>query len=200
MPKQYIQAYMTTDSNALTVLSKVGHLSHHHLKQCGMSDKRIKSFIKQGVIQKVTYRNIESKQLETCYKFTQEGKEFFNLREEKEHSFYQSVSAQHDMAIAEKYFSLNEYQRSTWLTESEIRNEFKEYVQELHDRGDFERAKELENMYANRQLSAVDAVYETEQGVRIAYEVITNSYGQEELRAKEEFVEIMKLVYRPERI
>lgn len=191
---------MATDARALVAVSKVGHISSKQLNLCGMSDKRIRNFEKQGLFEKVSYRNGKSKQLEHCYKLTSAGQKFYDLREVKEHSYYQSVSPQHDIAIADKYFSLQEYEQKSWMTEGEIRNAFYKYIEELRERGEDLRAQELVNAYNSRKLSAVDAVYETEQGVRIAYEVVTNSYGQTEIQAKEDFADIMKLRFEPQRI
>lgn len=200
MPKkQYIKTYMTTDATALSAISKVGHITSEQLNECGMSDKRIRNFVKQGYLEKVSYRN-QSKQLDHCYKLTEAGRDFYDHRDGREHSYYQSVSPQHDITIADKYFSLGEHERSTWMTESEIRSEFLAHIEDLRNQGDVARADQLEDAYKSRDISAVDAVYETEEGIRIGYEVATNSYGHAELQAKAEFVQVMKLKYEPQRI
>ena len=200
MPKkQHIKTYMATDAQALAAISKVGHVTSDHLNDCGMSDKRIRNFVKQGYFEKVPYRNA-SGQIDHCYKLTEAGHDFYDLRDGREHSYYQSSSPTHDIAVANKYFSLTDQERSTWMTESDIRKEFFAYIENLREQKKYERADELEQSYKDRQISAVDAVYENEQGIRIGYEVVTGSYGQAELRAKSEFVTIMKLKYEPQRI
>lgn len=200
MAKQYIKTFMATDFKVFDAWSKVGFLTKDHIKDCGVADRRLNNYQRQGLVEKVQYRNPHNKQLEYCYKLTSAGKDFYTLRHEQEHHYYQAQSPQHDLAMADKYFSLSDHERSTWRTETEVRNEFKQHIESLRDQGNFERAKQLEDMYAAKQISVVDAVYETEQGVQVAYEVVTNSYGHQELQAKQEFVEVMKLKYEPQRI
>lgn len=190
---------MATDARALSALSKVGHITLEQLNSCGMSDKRIRNFTKQGYFEKVSYRN-QDNQIDYCYKLTEAGRDFYDMRDQREHSYYQSVSPQHDITVADKYFSLSEKEQGTWMTESEIRKEFFAHVENLRDQGEVARAAELEEAYKVREISAVDAVYESDQGIRIGYEVVTNSYGHAELQAKEEFVQVMKLKYEPKRI
>lgn len=51
--------------------------------------------------------------------------------------------------------------------------------------GDFLRANELEDMLRNHEISMPDAAYTTEGGDEVAFEVITNNYGEAEIQAKE---------------
>lgn len=194
-----IKAYMQSDKNTLSALSKVGYLTKDHLKSLGMSDRRLNSFLKNDLIAKKQYYNIDTKKNEYCYTLTKDGKDFYDQREQTSHYYYQAQSPQHDLTMANKYMSLSQSSRDSWRTESDIRHDFKMRLEQLYSQ-DPSQARQIEQDYQNRTISAVDAVYTNEQGVTVAYEVVTNSYGQAEIKAKMEFANIMGLTYESTKI
>lgn len=181
-------------------MSKTGHLRFEHFKQCGVSEKRIRNFEKSGLIERVQMRNPATKLMENAWKLTEQGKDFYDLKEQKEHYHYHSTSPTHDVALADKYFSLTDKEQQTWKTETEMRFEFKQQMNDLRKGGVHQQADRYERLFAERKISTTDAVYTTEDNVEIAFEIITSSYGREELVAKVAFSTIMKLSYESVKI
>lgn len=195
--KPYITQFFNRDRLAFTALSRVGHVTREHLKMCGLADSRIKNYLKDGLIEKVAYR--DGNEAGECYKLTRLGREIaekhWSIRDH-----YHAQTPKHDLALANKYFSLPEPLRDTWRTETQIRDMFQEKLSQLREQGEEQLSKMYEDMLNKSLISMPDAVYTNEQGVQVAYEVITNSYGQAELQAKEAFVAIMKTDYETMRI
>ncbi len=194
---KYITQFFNRDRLAFTALSKVGHVSHDHLRSCGLADSRIKNLLRDGHIEKVAYKR--AGKIEECYKLTKSGRDTANRLWGLERA-YHAQSPSHDLALAEKYFSLPESLREHWKTENQARDQFQEELNVLRDQGKEAEAKMYEDMLARGLISMPDAVYTNEGGIEIAFEVVTNTYGQDELRAKEAFVEFMNLQYETTRI
>lgn len=114
---------------------------------------------------------------------------------------YNAQLINHDLGISNKYFYLNEGQRESWKTETELRQEFEEKLQEIKII-DYDRYEEINKMLEEKLISTPDGDYMYKEiGVETYFEVITNSYGQEEIQAKERFVEIMNIKsYQTERV
>lgn len=200
MPKRttpYITQFFQRDKLAFTALSNCGHISTTQLKQCGLADSRIKNYIRDGLIVKVVFKQGNS--IGEAYKLTKEGRE---LAESKWalRGHYHAQSPKHDLALANKYFSLSEQQRDSLMTETQIRDLFIEKLQSMRDQGQEELSKRYEDMLNRGLISMPDALYTNDQGIQVSYEVITNNYGKEELQAKEAFVQIMQTEYETTRI
>ncbi|HDR5039245.1 TPA: hypothetical protein QCR75_005702 [Bacillus anthracis] len=90
--------------------------------------------------------------------------------EQKIDAFYRSNNKQiqHDLKLNQFYCQLKEEQRSSWLNENQI----------------IKRWDNLTNSNTPRR-GTVDAIV-TIDDVRVAIEVITNNYGEEEIQVKEE--------------
>lgn len=195
--KPYITQFFNRDRLAFTALSKVGHVTREHLKMCGLADSRIKNYIKDGLIEKVAYKT--GNEAGECYKLTRAGRELAE-RQWAIRGHYHAQSPLHDLSLANKYFSLPDHLRDTWMTETQVRDMFQEKLSQLREQGEEQLSKMYEDMLNKSLISMPDAVYTNEQGVQVAYEVVTNSYGQAELQAKEAFVAIMKTDYETTRI
>ena len=195
--KPYITQFFQRDRLAFTAMSRVGHVTKDHLKSCGLADSRIKNYLKDGLIEKVAYK--DGNKAGECYKLTRAGRELAE-RQWAIRGHYHAQSPLHDMSLANKYFSLPDHLRDTWRTETEIRDMFFEKLSQMREQGEEQLAKQYEDMLMKGLISMPDALYVNEQGVSVSYEVITNSYGQAELQAKEAFVAIMKTDYETTRI
>lgn len=176
--------------------SRCGHCSNQQLKNY-VADSRIKHYIYDGYIKKEVFNKNNAEQL-IGYKLTNEGRKLLETEwGVKKHYIAQSIN--HDIGIANKYFSLSEQQKEEWKTETELRHEFIERLEELKYE-DYSRYEELNNMLDERQISIPDGSYEIEPGIEVCYEVITNSYGQAEILAKENYIEIMNVKYETVRV
>lgn len=176
---------------------KTGHVSLEQLNQCGLADSRIGNLVRDGHFEKVAYK--QQGRVRECYKLTKFGRETAARNWGLERS-YRAQSPAHDLALAEKYFSLPEEMRETWSTESQIRDRFMEQLSVLRDQGKEAEVALYEKMLERGLISMPDASYVNDNGETVAYETITNSYGEDELQAKETLVEIMNYQYETTRI
>ncbi|RYI28285.1 hypothetical protein EVU96_13980 [Bacillus infantis] len=202
MPKRttpYITQFFNRDKLAFTTLSKCGHLTTAQLKQCGLTDSRIKNYIRDGLVEKVTFKQGKARTIGEAYKLTKSGRELAE-RQWALRSHYHAQSPVHDLAIANKYFSLPDHLRETWITETEARDLFQEHLNQMREKGQEETAKLYQDMLEKGVISCPDGLYTNEQGVTVAFETITNNYGEEELQAKEAFVQVMGTQYETTRI
>lgn len=190
--KPYITQYFERDRNAFTALFRTGHVRYEHLLQCGLADSRIKNLMRDGHFEKVFYK--QTGEIKECYKLTKSGRalayQLWGLDKQ-----YHAQNPLHDTVIADKYFSIPRESRDQWVTESQIRDKFLERLDELRNQGKEEEARIYEDMHNKGLISMPDALYIDENGTEIAFEVVTNTYGQEEIHAKETLVKLMNYGY-----
>lgn len=123
------------------------------------------------------------------YRLSKAGREF--CRKELSLSLYNAQNPAHDLALANRYFSLTQTERDTWRTEGQSREDIWEQIRLLREQGEEERAGELWDKLRENRFSMPDAVYTRDNGVSVAFEVTTGSYGSEEIAAKEETAEAL---------
>lgn len=198
MAKPKIKNLYNRDRLALTSISRCGHVKEAQLKNF-IADKRISNYIKDNLITKEVFNKNNGEQL-VAYKLTKQGKQLLE-REWGVKNHYNAQSVNHDLGISNKYFSLSEKERETWKTETELRQELEEKLQEIKTI-DYERYQEINRMLEEKLISTPDGAYiDKETGIETYFEVITNSYGQTEIEAKERFVETMDIKsYEMERV
>lgn len=181
------------DTRALGALARCGYVTEDQLKQAGLRDKRISSYEKDGLVERSIYSQPGSREEDQpVYRLTAVGRDLCR-RELCMTHLYSAQNPGHDLAIADRYFSLTPEERDTWKTESECRDIFAEYIRQLRDRGEEERAEELWNKLQDGLLSMPDAIYQPQGGPEICFEVVTNGYGQEEIQAKEDTAQALGL-------
>jgi len=187
-----ITQFYTRDARALTSLYRTGHVTHDQLKEsCGVVDGRIRNYCRDNLVEKICFRN--GSEIETSYKLTYAGKRVIESNWGLSNP-YHAQNPVHDTAIANKYFTLNDDQRNSWITETEARNLIKEYCNELRDHGDYATADLYLGMLEKGFISPPDGIY-IEDGVAVAFEVVTSSYGEIELEAKEAYAQVMGYHY-----
>lgn len=195
--KPYVTQFFNRDRLAFTAMFKTGHVTHEHLHQCDLADSRINNLIKDGHIEKIPFK--KNGKNEDCYKLTKMGRETAARLWGLSYA-YHAQSPTHDLAISEKYFSLPQELRESWITESNLRNHFFEQLSFLRDEGKEVEAKLYEDRFNKGLISMPDGAYISESGTVTCFEVITNSYGIEELMAKDELIQIMNYNYETIRI
>lgn len=198
--KQYINKLTTKDQKMLQAFRNVGYLNEKHLKENLLqADKRVKNFQRDGYIEKCSVYRDDIRGMQTVYRLTNKGKELaqtqLNLK-----NFYRSCSSRHDLAVADRYFKATEEQRANWLTEQDWKDRMEDHIQNLYNKGEIARASELQDRLQEHSLSYTDGGYVTESGRLVAIEVITKSYGEAEIKAKEEFAQELKVGYESVRI
>lgn len=183
----------------LKAFSRVGYLDSKMIKEnLQIADRRIKNFERDGYIEKVSYLNKETKNAEFSFRLTEKGKNLCSNQLSME-SFYRSSSPAHDLGLAQTYFSVKEELRENWITENQFRDMFQQYMDKL-EAHDYSRWQELNNLWEEKLISPPDGGYVTNTGIVIAIEVVTSSYGKEEIQAKETFTETLKIEYNQYRI
>ncbi|MGL4913980.1 MAG: hypothetical protein ACRC3Y_16280 [Romboutsia sp.] len=197
MSKAKIKNFYNRDRLALSSISKCGHVRESELKNF-IADKRISNYLKDNLVTKEVFNKNNGEQL-VAYKLTKEGKQLLE-REWGVKNHYNAQSINHDLGISNKYFSLTEDQRETWKTETELRQEFEEKLQEIKI-SDYERYEEINKMLEEKLISTPDCFYEIEAGIEEIFEVITNSYSEIQIQSKINFIEIMDIKsYEMERV
>ncbi|WDM21285.1 hypothetical protein [Paenibacillus polymyxa] len=195
--KPLVTQFFTRDRLAFTAMHRVGHVSSDHLRSCGLVDRRIQNLVRDGLVEKVTYK--EKGKNKDCYKLTKSGREtaarLWGLN-----FAYHAQSPIHDLAIAEKYFSLSEELRESWKTETQIRKEFEDCISNMRKDGNDLEAKLYQDMLNEKLVSMPDGLYSNTEGIEVVVEIITNSYGVEEMRSKETFVSIIGCQYETIRV
>ncbi len=151
-----------------------------------ISSNRLKNFVLDKTLEKCSHTLPNGKRLEV-YRITNEGKQWIraNIDSLADRKYYSSTGVQHDIQLMDKILSLSREERSTMRCESEIRDDFKERLQELLLNRDYDRYDTLYNAMQSHSVSMPDLSY----GVDEYYEVITNSYREAEIQAKIEAVE-----------
>lgn len=178
------------DMKALGVLAKVGHASQDQLHEF-VRDKRLYTYEKAGLIGRVPYnRPGDRDRDQICYRLTRAGREF--CRNELHFSdMYKAQSVAHDMGLADRFFALTPTERDSWLTESQVRDMYQQYIDKLRDQGEEETAKSLWDSLESGQVSPPDGCYTADTGEQVVVEVVTNNYGEAEIQEKINFVENM---------
>jgi hypothetical protein len=163
-------------------LSKTGIVRLEALKEhCKVTDGRIKNYVREGYAEKILYK--DGKEIKEAYALTKKGRELAEKQWAlRDHYHAQTKSPYHGLTLSDKYFSLSEQIRDTWRTETKVREQFLVKLREV-EREDKERANLYYKMMEDRLISMPDGVYTSETGVEIAYEVVTDSYGRQEILA-----------------
>lgn len=161
-----IKVITSRDINSFKEISKVGFIREEHLKEnLNQRHTRIRNLVKGGYLKKETYFEKGGREKSTAYSLTEKSKlEVCNKTGIDKSSMYKETSANHDLKLADKYFSLCEEEKKTWMTESEIREKYQLYGSEY---------------------SVPDASYvRLNSGDIVAVESITCNYKSEDIEAK----------------
>ena len=190
MSKHHITNIYPRDVNALSALGRCGYVTHEQLNTF-LRDKRIDGYCKDGLLERTVYSRPGSReQDQTVYRLSRTGREF--CRKELSMSrLYSAQNPSHDLSLAERYFALTPSERDTWRTETQSREDIENRIDQLREQGENDRAEQLADQLRTGEISMPDAVYTTSDGVTVAFEVVTNNYGLEEIEAKEEAAEVL---------
>lgn len=191
--KQSLKQIFPRDKTFFQNLNNTGVITPDNYKNSGVSASRIKAYEKAGLIEKTPKENGGA----FGYKYTSQGKDFaektWGIKRSESYAFQ---SLNHDRKLEEEYYKLDREQYE-WRTESQAREMFKERIEEIREENP-SRAEKIQEMWDNKEISMPDAIIINRETQRIiAIEVITNSYGEQELQSKEFFVAVMNIEYKP---
>lgn len=192
----YVQTINHKDIDFLNALRCSGVCTKSQATQF-ISANRLKNFVLDKILEKCSHTLPDGKRQEV-YRIATEGKAWIkeHIDSIADRKFYSSTGVQHDIQLMDKILSLSREERSTMRCEAEIRDEFKERLQELLLNRDYERYDQLYNAIQDRSISMPDLCY----GVDTFYEVITSSYGEAEIQAKVEAVSVIGGTLETQRI
>lgn len=198
--KKHITTLYPRDRQALTALSRTGYIDHNQLHQF-WRDKRISSYMKDGLLQKDRVSKPGHREEDrVCYKLTTAGRELCR-KELGMENMYRAQSPVHDLALADRYFTLTQEEQASWRTETEVRNQLEEHLNDMRqDHVEALLANQIREEWEQGKLSMPDAVYTNAEGIEVAFEVVTNHYGKAEIEAKQTVATILELKYEEERV
>lgn len=105
------------DYNVLYVFLKVPVLRKEHLSQLGIADSRIKTYIRNDIVEKIHSCCAG----ETYYKLSREGLKIAKRIYKKEKSFPAKITPHKLVWLADVYFSLDKDVAKTWLIDRELK-------------------------------------------------------------------------------
>lgn len=192
--KEYIQKLTGKDEKMLKALRACGYITRDMAKQnLSMSEHRVQNFIRDGYLEKIGFSDVKNQKIIDTFRLTKSGERLiekkFGLR-----NCYRSSSISHDLEVAKIYMNCSETERETWKTESELREQFQELLTAMREQDRFDEYDRLQSYLEQNEISAVDGSYiSDETGIEESAEVITDSYGREEIAAKVTFCHIMNI-------
>lgn len=187
---KYVKVASARDRHSFFGFKNCGHLNHEQLKNLGMSDTRIKSYCRDGIFKKVAYDIKGQVNNGICYKLSDEGKKYATTNWGFK-KFAQNTNGheRHNLDVANKYMSLTQEERATVLNEREVRDLVQDRIWDIENKQERDQAQELLDQGT---MSMPDIVYTTEEGVTMAFETITNNYGEVDIVAKQETCTFIK--------
>lgn len=186
--KQNIATLYPRDKQVLTTLARVGYLDHNQMLTF-LREKRISGYLKDGLVQRECDSKPGKKSSDrACYKLTKTGHEICRQKLGMEYT-YHAQSPTHDLCIAELYLNLSSKEQDTWQTETEVRARLEQQIQASHD-------LDAEDALRSGKLSTPDAVYQSQDGTEVAFEVVTSNYSMADIQAKKDAAELMNCSYK----
>ncbi len=183
----YVQTLNHKDIDFLNALRCSGVCTKNQARHF-ISANRLKNFVLDKTVEKCSHVSQNGKRIEV-YRLSAKGKDWIRERVTAlaDRKFYHSTGVEHDLKLMDKIISLSREERETMRCEAEIRDEFKERLQELLENREYDRYDQLYNAMQEHTISMPDLCY----GVDCYYEVVTDTYGQAEIEAKIEAVSMI---------
>lgn len=86
------------------------------------------------------------------------------------------------------YLSLSPEEQDTWKTETKVRYRLEQQIQASHD-------LDAEDALQSGKLSTADAVYQSQDSTKAAFEVVTGNYSMADIQAKKVAAELLNYSY-----
>lgn len=191
--KNYIQKITSKDEKMLQAFRACGYITRDMLmRNLTMSNHRVENFQRDGYIEKIIFMDAKQNKTIHTFRLTPKGKNYLEQNLNLSNS-YKSTSISHDLEVAKIYMCCSETERATWKTETDLRNLYNEKLNYMRENHYAEYNRLLEYLQ-NNEISCIDGSYiRDETGVEMSAEVVTDSYGREEIEAKVTFCHIMNI-------
>jgi hypothetical protein len=172
------------DVRAMSLLAKAGAISKETFHKLDISNNRINSYEKMGFVKEVHIPTMHGPGCKSYYELQPKGKEFCERECNIKHFISNGGATTHNAKVSEYLVEhLNKGELDTVMSERELSSFIEDRLQEYYDRND-ERYEQLLDGLKTHSLSMPDIIYKTQEGTFVAIEVITNSYGQDEIDCK----------------
>lgn len=188
MPKKItaLKHIYKKDQRAISVLAKSGAISRETFNKLQISDNRIQSYRKAGLIKEVSVPNKYGGGYRTFYELTEKQGKDFARQECNVHHFISNGNASvHNNAVSSYLVdNLSKKELDSCLSERELSDFITDRLNEYLNNQQHDQYQELLDALQNNQISLPDIVYKTEQGTYEAIEITTDSYGRAEIDSK----------------
>ncbi len=177
---EYITKLNNRDIQSFRLLYFAHHIPRSLMKA---SDNRIRSYEKQGLVEKCV--SISSN--ETIYKCTDKGRKFIGkLDGFRGHKPYINAnSSEHNSLLAQQIASLPQQLQEKWYSERDLHDLYQNKLEELK-LTDYDKWEQLSKM----QASACDGGIITESHIELI-EITTDHYSQTDIELKEVFSQVL---------
>lgn len=183
------------DRKSLSLLAKAGAMSRDTFHKMGITDNRIKSYRDAGLIREITVPDKFGTGNKTYFELTEKhGKDFCRKECGVKHFISNGHAAIHNAKVSEYLVNnLSKNELESCLSERELHSFIEDRLEEYWNRQEYDHHQELLEALHNNQLSMPDIVYKTEQGTFEAIEIVTDSYGNEEIESKTMTCELLQI-------
>lgn len=192
--KEHIKHWYPKDERFFKVLSIAGNIRKEDAAKIDISASRLKNMEKDKLIEKVTYpsRYNKSPKSNVSYALTKKGKDFIG----KKYGISRcqnAHAAEHNCKVAEVICNLDKKEIDTVQAEWQTRDQMEEALEQMRQEGDYDQYDYYMDLWKAGLISAVDVVYTSAKtGEMVCCEVVTNSYKESDIQAKEYCGEILQ--------
>lgn len=183
------------DIRAMSILAKSGAIEKDTYHTLGITDNRINSYLHAGIIRDTSVIDKNGNGVKTYYELTDKrGKDFCRQECNIKHFISNANASVHNAKVSEYLANnLSKKELESCLSERELQPFIESRLQEYLDKQEHDHYQELVDALQNNSLSMPDIVYKTEQGTYEAIEIITDSYGKEEIQSKTMTCELLSI-------
>lgn len=192
--KEHIKHWYPKDERFFRVLSIAGNIRSEDAERIDISASRLKNMEKDKLIEKVTYPSRYNKcpKSSVSYSLTKKGKDF--IKQKYGISRCQNAHAvEHNCKVAEIICNLDKKEIDTVQSEWETRDQMQELLEQMKTEGDYDQYDHYMDLWKEGLISSVDITYTSiKTGEMVCCEVVTNSYKDSDIEAKEICGEILQ--------
>ena len=192
--KEHIKHWYPKDERFFKVLSIAGNIRQEDAAKIDISASRIKNMEKDKLIKKVTYpsRYNKNPRSNVSYALTKKGKDFV-CQKYGIGRCQNSHAAEHNSKVAEVICSLDKKEIETVRAEWQTRGQMQEALEQMRQEGDYDQYDYYMDLWKSGLISAVDVAYTSSKtGEMVCCEIVTNSYKDSDIQAKEYCGEILQ--------
>lgn len=192
--KEHIKHWYLKDKTFFKVLFIAGNIRQEDAVKIDISASRLKNMEKDKLIEKVTYpsRYNSTPKSSVSYALTKKGRNFIDQKYGIGRC-QSSHAAEHNCKVAEIICNLDKREIETVQAEWQTRDQMAETLEQMKNEGDYNQYDYYMDLWKAGLISAVDVVYTSvKTGELVCCEVVTNSYKDSDIAAKEVCGEILQ--------